>query len=248
MAAFPFCSLENRGSAQARAGFSSWIHMKRPRAACSLPSCSASWHGSGSGAREGNRGAEAPCSRQSRKHNAGETKSGAVFTASPVPFTSAWSWFPLFMSLLTRRSLSSAAPEPRAWIRLPLQIQPAKHIGHKEPGLCVRPEALSSLCWPLGLVFVFQALRTAVVLWKSTQRQRLKAAGPRPAPSRGRCPRPCQRGPAAPKPHTQAWGNEELVQEPTRRRAALFALAETPSSRTTALERGALTVKPRRVL
>lgn len=220
LAAFPFCSLENGGSAQARAGFSSWIHMKRPRAACSLPSCSASWHGGGSGAHEGIRGAEAACSRQSCKHNAGKTKSGAVFTASPVPFTSAWSWFPLFMSLLTCRSLSSAAPEPHAWICLPLQIKPATHSGHKEPGLCVRLKALSSLCWPPGLVFVFQALRTTGVLWKSTQTECLKAAGPRPALSYGKCPWPCKGGPTAPKPCTQAWQNEELVQEPARRAQA----------------------------
>lgn len=141
LAAFPSRSLGSRGSTQARARFSSWIQMKHLCADCSLPSCSASCHGSGSRAHthKGSRKAESTCSRQSWEHNAGETKSGAVFTAFPVAFTScAWSWFPLFMSLLTRRSLSSAdRPQSPAAGSLRLFRSNQKNTLNTEPELCL---------------------------------------------------------------------------------------------------------------
>lgn len=90
LAVFPLCSLRSQASTQVRARFSSWIHMKRLCADRSLPSCSASCRRSGSCTHtyQGNRKAESICSRQSRQHNAGETKSGAVFTAFLVAFSS----------------------------------------------------------------------------------------------------------------------------------------------------------------
>lgn len=58
--AFPFCSLRSWGSTQAKARFSSWIHMKHLSADCSLPSCLASCHGSGSRTHTHTRGTEKP--------------------------------------------------------------------------------------------------------------------------------------------------------------------------------------------
>lgn len=157
LAAFPFCSLGSRGSTQARARFSSWIHMKRLCADCSLPSCSASCHGSGSRAHTGNRKAESICSRQSREHNAGKTKSEAVCAAFPVAFASrAWSRFPLFMSLLTCRSLSSAdRPQSPAAGSLCLFRSNRRNALNTEPEPCVCIEALSSLALAPGVPICF---------------------------------------------------------------------------------------------
>lgn len=171
-AAFPFWSLENRGSTQAGDGFSSWMRMKRLRADCSFLRAQPLVTGVELRTREQSSAVSAADRAQ-----CGETKSGAVFAAFLVAFTSAQSRLPLFRSLLTCRSLSSAAPQPRAWIRLPLQIKPAKCIEHKEPELCVRFEALSSLVVVPGAQI---CLRAAAGLPTNTPGSG-KAARPGPA-------------------------------------------------------------------
>lgn len=108
LAAFPSCSLGSQESTQARARFSSWIHMKHPCADCSLPPCWALGTGVEVELTRGTEGLN-PSAAAGLEHNAGQTKSGAVFAAFPEPFTApAWSPFPLFRSLLTCSSLSSA--------------------------------------------------------------------------------------------------------------------------------------------
>lgn len=136
LAAFLSCSLGNRGSAQARARFSSWIHMKRLCADCSLPSCSASCHGSGSRAHTHTRGTEKPS--QYAAGRAGNTmwvkqRARLLFTAFLVAFASrAWSRFPLFMSLLTCRSLSSAdRPQSPQLDSCASSDQTSKHSGYR---------------------------------------------------------------------------------------------------------------------
>lgn len=105
----------------------------------------------------GNRKAKSICSRQSRQHNEGETKSGAVFTAFPVAFTShASSWFPLFMSLLTCRSLSSAdRPQSPTAGSLCLFRSNQRNTLDTEPELCVYIEGLSSLALAPGAPICF---------------------------------------------------------------------------------------------
>lgn len=78
LAAFPSCSPGSRGSTQGRARFSSWIHMKHPCADCSLPP------GSGSGAHEGNRGAEPQCGSRAGSTMRGKQRAGLCL----LPFTS----------------------------------------------------------------------------------------------------------------------------------------------------------------
>lgn len=143
LAAFPFCSLGSRASTQARARFSSWIHMKHPCAACSLPACSGSCHGSGSGAHKGNRGAEPESSSRAgntmrRKQRAGlcllPSLPGAIHFSCLEPVSSFQEPLDLQLPLLGRQT-----PKPRGWILMPLQIKPAKHSGHRARAVCLQP-------------------------------------------------------------------------------------------------------------
>lgn len=149
-AAFPFCSLENRGSTQAGDGFSSWMQMKRLCADCSFPVLSAQPLIT---AVELHTREQSSTVSAAGRAQCGETKSRAVFAAFLVAFTSAQSRLPLVRSLLTCRSLSSAALLPRARIRLPLQIKPAKCIEHKEPELLCASRLSAPWRLSLGLTF-----------------------------------------------------------------------------------------------
>lgn len=108
---------------------------------------------------KGNRRAESIFSRQSQEHNAGEQRAGAALTAFPVAFTPpAWSWFPLFMSLLTHRSLSSA-DRPRSPAAGSLCLFRSNHQNalDTEPELHVCIEALSSFALAPGALVCFAA-------------------------------------------------------------------------------------------
>lgn len=132
LAAFPSCSLGSWGSTQARARFSSWIHMKHPRADFSLPPCSGSCHGSGTGAHKGNRGAKPRSSSRAGNTMRANKERGCV-CCLPRAIHSCLEPISSFQEPLDLQLplLGTQSPKPRGWILMPLQIKPAKHWEHR---------------------------------------------------------------------------------------------------------------------
>lgn len=143
LAAFPFCSLGSRGSTQARARFSSWIHMKRLCADCSLPSCSASCHGSGSRAHPHTQREQKSQVNMQQAEPAtqwgGNKERGCIYC---LPSGIHFSCFKLVSSFhepldLQIPLIGRQTPKPHGWILMPLQIKPAKHFGHRARVVCL---------------------------------------------------------------------------------------------------------------
>ena len=135
LAAFPFCSLGSPGSTQARARFSSWIHMKHLCADCSLPSCSASCHGSGSRIHtQGEQKSRVNMQQAEPGTQCGRNKErGCIYC---LPGGIHFSCLELVSSFhepldLQIPLLGRQTPKPCGWILMPLQIKPAKHFEHR---------------------------------------------------------------------------------------------------------------------
>lgn len=169
--------------------------MKRLCADCSLPSCSASCHGSGSRAHSHTRGTEKPS--QYAAGRAGNTM--WVKQRAGLYLLPSW-WHSLLVleaTFLFSRASWPADPSPqqtdpkaRSWILVPLQIKPV-NTSDTEPELCVCIQALSSLALasrvPISFPIPENNANKPRAAWSGAAALTRAPPAPCRAPAPGRC-------------------------------------------------------------
>lgn len=141
LAAFPSCSLGSQESTQARARFSSWIHMKHPCADCSLPPCWALGTGVEVELTRGTEGLNPSAAaglgtqcRANKERGCVCCLPRAIHCSCLEPVSSFQEPLDLQLPLVSRQT-----PKPRGWILMPLQIKPAKHSARRARVVCLQP-------------------------------------------------------------------------------------------------------------